>query len=511
MKKKAIIVLSFIWGMMIATSCKDELDLTPISSISDASYWKTPQQFDAFVTGIHVRLRTHNGALQSLGEMRADIFGTDPPSASAFTGEATQGVERMWNQTLDLDNPGVSNFGGFYSNIVQINLLIDKLNSTEIVTAANKNYYLGIAYGMRAYYYFQMVRSWGKVVIQVDPVTQIDVANLAKAASSEEEVMQLIKSDVENSLSSFGADFSFRNARSFWSKAATLMLKAEVFLWTGHRGGGATDAGIAKTSLTDIQAGAAGLSLLPKFTDVFAAANKGNNEIIFASRNLLNEATIGFLASNFVPQTNLIANFYDSLGNRKFDATTDNWGGLLRAPTRITTFRKFNDADSRKWATIQPSYNLVSSTYVIAGCFAKKYEGQQNAGARAFTNDYPIYRYADLLLLLAEAKIILGEDPSTEINLIRARAYGTNYVSNLHGYPNQSIDADAKEALLQERLFEFVLEGKRWHDLRRMGDSYVYGHTSLLPAESYKLLWPIDRNSLTNNRALEQNPGYSGF
>lgn len=289
------------------------------------------------------------------------------------------------------------------------------------------------------------------------------------------------------------------------------MLKAEVFLWTSYRGGGNADGTTAKTALTDIQAGVAALNLLPNFRDVFNATNKGNNEIIFSSRNLLNEATLTFVPGNFVPQTNLIANFYDSVANVKFNATTDNWGGLLRAPTLISTFRKFNNADSRKWASIQPAYNLVGPDYVMAGCFTRKYEGQQNAGARVYSNDYPIYRYADLLLLLAEAKIILSEDPATEINLVRARAYGVNYVAATHAYPNQAIDADAREALLQERLFEFILEGKRWHDLRRLGDSYVYGHTSLLPSESYKLLWPIDRNSLTNNRDLEQNPGYADF
>lgn len=72
-------------------------------------------------------------------------------------------------------------------------------------------------------------------------------------------------------------------------------------------------------------------------------------------------------------------------------------------------------------------------------------------------------------------------------------------------------DGDAQEAILRERLFEFVFEGKRWYDLRRMGDEYVYEHTTVLSPESYKLLWPIDRNTLTNNRALKQNRGYPQF
>jgi hypothetical protein len=116
---------------------------------------------------------------------------------------------------------------------------------------------------------------------------------------------------------------------------------------------------------------------------------------------------------------------------------------------------------------------------------------------------------------LAEAKVVLGEDPATEINLVRARGFGTNYNAATLGYPNQAIDADPRESILQERLFEFIFEGKRWYDLRRMGDNYVFNHIPLSlfvnTNATGRLLWPIDRNSLTNNRALEQNPGYTQY
>ena len=289
------------------------------------------------------------------------------------------------------------------------------------------------------------------------------------------------------------------------------MLKAEVFLWTAHRSGGNTDATTALNALTDIQTNISSLSLQSSFANIFAYNNKGNSEIILANRYLLNESSLPF-AGTFYPQTALLANYYDSLNNRKFNVTQDNWGGLLRAPIPVSTFRKFNDLDSRKWFSIQSAYNSPSpGVYLIAGCFVKKYEGEQNQGSRVYTNDFPIYRYADLLLLIAEAKIILGQNPATEINLVRARGYGANYNAGTLGYPNQAVDADPKQAILQERFFEFIFEGKRWHDLRRMGDSYVFQHTSVLQSEAFKVLWPIDRNSLTNNRALVQTPGYPAF
>jgi len=506
-----ILAMAGICGL-IFTGCKNSLDLTPVSSLSDASYWKTADQFDAFVNGVYTRFRTHNTNFEYLGELRSDNFGTDPGSTATFTGEATQGLERMWLQTLDADNAVVTGFGTFYTNINQINLLIQKLNTTDVLTAAKKNNYLGMAYGLRAFYYFQLYRSWGKTIIQTEPTTVVDVANLAKAASSETEVMALIKADIDQSNTSFGTDYTFNSSgkRGFWSKSATQMLKAEVYLWNAHRSGGAADATTAKTALTDIQSNVS-LVLLPNFADVFSSTNKDNNEMIFGSRNKLNEATLPFI-TNFVPQTGLIVNFSDSVGKRKFDVTADNYGGLLRAPTKIATYRKFSNLDTRKNSSIQSAYSVNSGgTYVIAGAFLKKYQGEQNGGVRAYTNDFPVYRYADLLLLLAEAKVILGENPAAEINLVRARAYGQNYNAATLGYPNQAADVNANEAILKERQLEFIGEGKRWYDLRRMGDSYVYEYTPVTLATSYKLLWPLDRSTLTNNRSLTQNPGYPTF
>lgn len=520
MKKYTTIILTGILGLTFMSSCRKDLSLAPISSISDANYFKSASQFDAFIAGIHTTFRNSTSAFQALGEMRADIFGTDPGSGSAFTGEATQGLERLWQENLNLDNPGISNFGGFYTNIDQINLMISKLNTTNIVTQANKNYYLGICYGMRAFYYFQIYRTWGNAIIQTDPVTgsSIDISNLAKAASPQADVMALIKSDIDKSVASFGSDYSFKSSKGYWSKSATLMLKAEVYLWTSvHNNGGTTDATTAESALTDIQTNVPGLQLLSSYPSVFASNNKGNNEIIFAIHYQLNEPSttsngMTWVQNSFVPQTGLIVAFYDSLANRQFNVTTDNWGGLLRAPVTIATFRKFNPLDTRARASIQPAYTKQSDgTYKIAGCFVDKYQGEQNAGVRVITNDFPIYRYADLLLLKAEAEVDLGQDPSNEINLVRARAFGTNYNAATMGYPNQAIDANPREAILQERLYEFVFEGKRWYDLRRMGDSYVYEHTALTASQSYALLWPIDRTTLTNNRLLVQTPGYSSF
>jgi hypothetical protein len=521
MKKYIITILTGIWVLGLVSSCRKDLSLAPVSSITDGNFFQTAGQYDAFMTGIYTTFRTHTESFQRLGEMRADEFATDPGSGSAFTGEATQGVERLWQQNLNLDNPGVSNFGvppsntnlpGFYYNIDQINLMISKLNSTSLVTPATKSAYLGMCYGIRAFYYFQIYRSWGNAIIQTDPVTgsTIDLANLAKAASPQADVMAFIKSDIDLSANSFGSNYTFTGAKTFWSKSATLMLKAEVYLFTSSHGGGTADATTAQAALTDIKTNAAGLGLMTSYPAIFTT-KVNNNEMIFATHYFNTEASMTWIPGTFTPQSGLIANFYDSLQNRQFNVAADNWGGLLRAPVKISTYRQFNPLDSRRLASIQPAYSKVAGNYKIAGCFVSKYQGTQVSGVRSYDNDWPIYRYADLLLLLAEAKVDLGQDPTTEINLVRQRAYGANYNATTLGYPNQAIDANPKEAILQERFLEFIFEGKRWYDLRRMGDSYVYAHTTLLPANAYALLWPIDRNTLTNNRLLAQTPGYASF
>jgi hypothetical protein len=412
MKKIIYFLSAAVLSISILDSCSEKLDLAPISSISDANFWKTPEQFDAFVSGIHVRMRSHVANIQALGELRSDIFGTEPGSAGTFSGEATEGFERYWLQTLDLDFAGVNNFGGFYTNIVQINQLISRLESSTVVSPANRSYYMGIAYGMRAYYYFKLTTAWGDVVLQTEPVNNFDVQNLAKAASPAVEVMDTVMADIERSLASFGTNYSFQNQKGFWSRSATLMLKAEVYLWQAHRTNEAANADIALSALNEIQTNVPSLNLRPTFSEVFAAtaASRGNSEIIFALRNQLNESLLPF--GPFFPQTNLIINYFDSAANRQFNVTQDNWGGVLRAPIRSATFRKFQDIDTRKWASIQPAYNRTSGgNYILAGCFVRKFEGEQEQGVRRYTNDYPIYRYADLLLLKAEAKILMRGQP----------------------------------------------------------------------------------------------------
>lgn len=121
-------------------------------------------------------------------------------------------------------------------------------------------------------------------------------------------------------------------------------------------------------------------------------------------------------------------------------------------------------------------------------------------------NNIPIYRYADVLLLLAEAKNHLNEDPSAEINAVRQRAYGANFPG--YQFTNGSKTENTNH-ILNERLKEFIGEGKRWWDLVRAGGNYVYDEIPTLNAsDSHKIYYPISESMIAKDPILEQTEGY---
>lgn len=510
--KKILFALS-LTGALCSTmfSGCTSLDVYPVSSITSEQYWKGPEHYKSFMVGLHSTFRELSYNFFLLGEGRSDVYGVQP-----FGGEATQGAERIPANTLNADNVGISKFADMYKTINLANLMIHKTETTDILSEKEKNYYLGQAYGIRAFCYYQLVRSWGNVVKQTEYTDSPDISNLGKAASPAAEILELIKSDVQNSLNAFGTDYTFQQQKGYWSKAATLMLKADVFLWTGRSGGGRPDYEAAKNALVDIQNNIT-LGLEDNYKDVFDYENKGNKEIIFAFRGKVDEF---YLWNDSYSYTMIAASatlkaYYTEEGVSFSNNPNEKISGLMRFEMPKKHFyESFNDKDIRKRVTIKPVYKTPEATEEnYGGCFIYKYQGTLVAGSdyRKMYDDYPVYRYAETLLFLAEAKSQLGEDPSNEINLVRERAFGKEYFAANKAtlaYPNAPGDSDVNEAILKERFCEFITEGKRWYDLRRFGNEYVFKYTTADKTDPRKLLWPIDKTTLTNNRDLTQTPGY---
>jgi len=146
----------------------------------------------------------------------------------------------------------------------------------------------------------------------------------------------------------------------------------------------------------------------------------------------------------------------------------------------------------------------------------KKYN---DPGATIATNPFPVYRFADVLLIYAEASAIVSGVPTEEgmeaLNMVRRRAYGYD--------PMQSSPVDLKitdysslelfiDRIVQERGYEFQFEAKRWFDLVRTGRVYsvIKEQTGRDVADKH-LLWPIPQIEIDLNEGLsqdDQNPGY---
>lgn len=516
-------ILSYIIAGCLSLSFSGCLDMEPVSNITDTNYWKDPAQFSAFNIGLHGLLRERSFNIFLFGESRADIYGGVP-----FTGEATRGYERLWQNNLSQISPVISNFGDFYTIINQLNLMINRTEGTDVLDKTTRDYYLAEAYGMRAYVYFHLLRTYGKCVLRLDPTegSNIDLGNVSMKESSEDVVMEQIKKDIKSSEDYFGEDYSFKFGKSFWSKAATLMLKGEVYLWSGrHMNGGESDFKVAKTALENVSK--SGVKLIDDFKKVFAYDNKENDEIIFAIHNGRDEYSMW---NDQYRMTMVLNNqnfkiLCDENGTLLESTELKDMNGLIIFPLNLDLNKKlFRDGDKRKESTLKEIYkkNTETGSLEYQAPVAYKFQGVllEGSSQRSWLDDYPIYRYADCLLLLATAKAFLNEDITAEINAVRERAYGKEYFQNnisSLGYPNDndanfysgnsymSSDSEPIEAILKERMREFVYEGKRWYDIRLMGDEYATKYSS---ATSDKLLWPIDENSLGENSALEQTPGY---
>jgi len=496
--KKYIYIIGILF---MFASCESELELTSPSSLTASGFWDTETGARTAHTGLYGDLRGSYGTFWLLGEMRSDIWG-------GRTYESPQN-ESLIQSDFTVSTAPFSGWAGIYSRIHRVNDFLINVPNVTFVNEDDKSHMLGQAYAIRALYYYTLLKTWGDVPIILEPLTDIDPSSLSKPRSPQAEVMTLIKSDIEASLAAFGADDSFFNgSKIYWSKAATLALKGDVFIWSGNTmGGGAADFTTAKTALGQIAS--FGIELAPTFNDLWGASNEGNSEFIFALDYAQDEGS----------------NLYNSLTGRsteinpQFDEDGNSMSSFIIAganrygQSEKTILLLDDNDDSRKDATFirlytdgngYPTYN--EPTYF--GSIFNKFLGRVDGSERIFDSNTPIYRYADVLLMMAEAKNLSGEDPSGEINAIRQRAYGTNYVAATHEYSNGS-QAQNANAILNERYKEFIGEGKRWWDLRRAGNSFVINEVPFLNAgDEFKLLLPISTTMIGRNPSLDQTTGW---
>lgn len=566
MRKNKILTLAasvLTAASMGLSSCSDWLGLSPIDYYGSGNFWQTEDQAIGNITALMSSFRSYNLQTTILyGEIRGGAY----TEADVGSDGSSLNYAYLRTQNLSQTNYGVSNFGGYWGQIALINLFIYNVEEADYFSSEDtKNYCLGMMYGMRAYYYFTMYRAYGGVPLRLTPDVEngnYDTSTLYMARATASETMAQIKSDISTSLSYFGNQTTFNfddssdNAKYYWSKAASEMLAGEVYMWnakvsTGDQSATPADLSTAKTYFQNV-INNYGLSLQDDFAEVFSATNKQNSEIIFAVMYDENETT------NSIPVNCVYGTTTGTTTGAAYDSDGNLWDNPLSVDATQHRYQyanalwyQFDAEDTRRDATLIASWHDQNATQ-LRGTFACKLLGSilSTSSYRGYNADQPIYRLALAYTYLAEIANMEGDNTNVEyyLNLIRQRAYGDNWDPDVYGYTAGTF-LENEVAILHEKDKEFVQEGQRWYDVRRMSVSSACNDTDHLvfheeghvaygleitenmkeissspweevePSEivvepilseslSYRVLWPLSTSDLSNDPLLEQTPGY---
>lgn len=476
-------------------SCTKNLELSPESQISNASFWKTQDDVTGALNGMYARFRSEaTSNLFYYGEARSETM-------NSSVGEGGNTI-RFYNNILNPVNVTLD-WRNLYTVVHDANLLLKYTPAITFSSESEKNKVLAQAYAMRAFVYFILVRTWGGVPLVEVPTETADPEVNFRARATAAEVFGLIKSDLDQALTLFPDD-NFPQGRCLWSKPAANALKADVYLWTAKKlNGGSADFTTALTAATAVLS--TDVALLANYDDIFRYANKGNKEILLSIRFLENESDQNVYQGMYIfpayTPTNIDQPTKDAIGLS---------GGFSLWTASATARNQFTTDDQRRDASFREIYTFpagdpggVKSYY---STLVYKFRGIELNGQRLFLDDVILYRLADVLLMIAEAKNGLTQDPSSEMNLVRERAYGDDYPSHIFVSGSQEQNDDA---ILKERLLELAFEGKRWWDLVRFDKAF-----ELVPSlqgragEEGLLLFPISETTLSLDPKVDQNPGY---
>jgi SusD family. len=492
-QKYSILLLS----LFTLGSCHHMLDVEPHTFSSGASYYQNEGQF----------LRAVNGAYGSLQELyTVDHFWPMTEMVADNTNYQFDASDRGAQQREEIDeflitstNNYVNNtWNMLYRNIQQINVILGRIEPVEFSDEAKKAQYKGEAQFLRALQYFHLVRLFGPVPLIIDEVEDPESA-FSGGRASVEEVYNQILADVNGAIENLPASYTGSDMGRA-TKGAALTLLGEVQM-TLHN---FDEAAAAFQQVLDM-----GYSLLPNYADNFDPAFKNNAESVFA---------VQFDAGLQTEASNFIFMFGPRNAKDKLIGFPGNLGGS-NIPTP-SIYRAYEEGDVRRDASIalfsDPSNANFEESQAFGGDipFIQKYYHPPFLEDGRADENWPVYRYAHVLLMLAEALNETGAgDPYPYINAVRERA-GLD--------PLAGLDQEAfREAVAHEQRVELAFENHRWYQLLRTGKAIevMTQHgieekerlTRLSDAayniQTHKLLFPIPEREIRLN-GFEQNPGW---
>lgn len=461
---KKILVLASL-ATLLMTSCGDSFfDLEPASSVTIDKVYKTASDYNVAVIGCYAKLQSQVNFYTECCEYRSDNLSLGAPTAG------TQDRYDIDHFTEKPSNGILSSYwANFNNNVYRCNLLLDQIDGANFAENLKKQY-KGEAMFIRALNYFNMYRIWGGVPATKHVVSAAEALKVARY--SDEQMFDLIAGDLKEIVDNnyLPETYSSADMGRATSGAAKALL-GKVYL-TFHKW----------TEAKDILSQLIGkYQLVSPIAQVFNVDNKNNNEIIFAvhfNKEIEGEGHSYWYnltnASDDTNQTSSLLNTFPT-GDARKDLIT-----YVQVEKNVRLMNKFYDTKS-------PTFKTVG-------------------------NDQILLRYADVLLMYAEALNEIQYDASEGslalkyLNAVRQRAGISNLT--VKQLPTQE---KFRKGILVERQREFPYEGQRWFDLVRMGFAKSVMAENGVEIKDYQLLFPIPQQEIEkvgDKSILWQNPGY---
>lgn len=463
---------------LLLSGCEKALLEAP-KQIAEENFYNTKEEVEAAVNAIYPPLRK---------DLMPNYIATLECQSDWMYGRGSWAPLSNYQGLDDVNITRVQGFwDGFYLTIRNANLVI--LNASE-----NQEFeaYVGEARFLRAFSYFQLVQNWGDVPLRTENL----MSEKDLPRSTTEEVYQLILDDLMKASEVLPPSSTVNGRPTKWA-AKTLL--ADVLLLLERYEEAAEQANEVIQS---------GFSLVPVSTaadfqyKVFGPEILSSTEEIFALKfaRLPDQGNYILWISNH-PSTRLFTPAGTGAYAVHGDATNPN-------------YKDWDDQDIRKQLWDQIDFGSGPTTLV-----SSKYVDPDALNSETAGNDLPIYRLSDALLIYAEANARAENTVSPAameaLNKVHRRAYG---------YPPSTpseVDFDATaytvdtflDLIVRERGYEFIYEGKRWLELKRLGsvDALIAYGKGKSVAEKH-LLWPIPISETNYNDAIDpvsdQNPGY---
>jgi hypothetical protein len=409
------------------------------------------------------------------------------------TGDWQLDFAQLYTRT-ELPSLGIINntWNWAYSTIYSANLSIAQLTAAKADPSK-----IAEAKVMRAWLYYLLIDDFGDVPFYTDNNTDVSKIPQEKRATIYNFIVSELKGNVDLlSETRGGAYYGRFNKWAGYMVLAKVYLNAEVYTGTAHWAD-------ALTACNKVASG--GFALHPASANTASAL--GNSYYDLFGDVCPNDETIWAL---FITQNVISGNIYTIRSLNSANGTAligfPGWNGTI-IPSEY--YDKFDNADIRKKQFLVGAqaggitYSKEVSSLIDPGAGPNegirddKFFPVKPSDGSGESNDFPVYRYADVLLMQAECNVRLGNAAAAApfLNQVRERAGLTD------------IGSPTLDNIYDERGFELNMEGHRRQDMIRFG-KFLLPHGFVQTTPAYRMLFPIPTAALNANPALKQNPGY---